>query len=155
MDHFQRSHLCQFYSIEIPFVPVLYIQLILNILGNPGSAAQLGLDSEIGVFTGERPECDLFVLLCDDVVPTERPAKTRVSVSVLLKPDEETALTAHLSLRSRGVRRTRRTRSLYLGLSTFPVENLSDIFITDLMSLSNWANNLVSVNLLNLNAVLM
>lgn len=66
----------------------------------------------------------------------------------------QTGTTAHLSLRSRGVRRTRRTRSLYLGLSTFPVKNLSDIFITDLMSLSNWANNLVSVNLLNLEAVL-
>lgn len=155
MGHYQWSHKCQFYSVERPFVPVFYIQLILRMLENPGSAAPLGLDSEVGVFAGERPECDLFVLLCNNVVPTERPAKTRVSVSVLLKPGEETGATAHLSLRSSGVRRTRRTRSLYLGLSTFPVENLSDIFITDLTSLSNWANNLVSVNLLNLNAVLM
>lgn len=137
------------------FVQVLYIQLILSILGNTWPAAQLGLDSEVGVFAGQGPEYDLFVLLCNDVVPTERPTKTRISISILLKPDEETGATAHRSLCSRGVRRTRRTRSLYLGLSTFPVENLSDIFFTDLMSLSNWANNLVSVNLLNLNAVLM
>lgn len=137
------------------FVPVLYKQLILSMLGNTGPAAQLALDSEVGVFTGEGPECDLFVLLCDDVVPTERPTKTRISISILLKPDEQSGATAHLSWCSRGVRRTRRTRSLYLGFSTLPVENLSDIFTTDLMSLSNCANNLVSVNLLNLNALLM
>lgn len=78
-----------------------------------------------------------------------------VSGSVHLKPDEATGTTAHLSWCSRGLRRTRRTRSLYLGVSTFPVENLIDILITGLMSLSNWANNLASVNLWNLSAVLM
>lgn len=75
MDHFQQLHLCQFYSIEMHLVPVLYIQPILSMLGNPGPASQLGVRSEVGVFTGEGPECDLFVLLCDDVVPTERPAR--------------------------------------------------------------------------------
>lgn len=75
MDHFQQLHLCQFYSIEMHLVPVLYIQPILSMLGNPGPASQLGVCSEVGVFTGEGPECDLFVLLRDDVVPTERPAR--------------------------------------------------------------------------------
>lgn len=75
MDHFQQLHLCQFYSIEMHLVPVLYIQPILSMLGNPGSASQLGVRSEVGVFTGEGPESHLFVPLCDDVVPTERPAR--------------------------------------------------------------------------------
>lgn len=45
--------------------------------------------------------------------------------------------------------RTRRTRSLYLGLKTLPVEKVTDIFSTSLTSLSNWANSVVSVNFLN------
>lgn len=62
---------------------------------------------------------------------------------------------AYLSGLSRGVRRIFKTRSLYLGLNTFPVENLRDIFFTDWRSLSNWANSFVSVNRWNFAAELM
>lgn len=56
---------------------------------------------------------------------------------------------AYVSLSSRCVRRIRRTRSLNLGLNTSPAENMTDTFSTDWMSLSNWANNLVSVYFMN------
>lgn len=61
----------------------------------------------------------------------------------------------YLSLRSRCVRRIRSTRSLYLGLNTFPVENLRDTFFTDWTSLLKWANSSVSVYLWNFAALLM
>lgn len=71
-------------------------------LGNPGSGSGAGVesiesnpDSEVGVFAGEGPERDLLALLRNDVIPTERPAKTRGSV--FLPWDEETAAAAHLS----------------------------------------------------------
>lgn len=60
----------------------------------------------------------------------------------------------HFSVLFRGVRRTLSTRSLYLGLKAFPVENFRDIVTADWMRLSNWANNLVSVNRWNFAAEL-
>ena len=42
--------------------------------------------SEVGFFTGDGPEGDLFVLLEKDVVSTERPVKDGDNVSVNLQP---------------------------------------------------------------------
>lgn len=125
--------------------------------------------SEVGFFTGKGPEGDLFILLKKDVVSTERPVKDRDDVSVNLQPTArftcltdraseryyEAVCVVYLSFRSRCVRRIRRRRSLCLGFSASPEENLRDIFFTDWMSLSNWANSLVSVYLLNSAALLM
>lgn len=116
--------------------------------------------SEVGLLAGNGPERDLFVVLEGEVVSAERPVKD--SVTVNLKPrqfgrkkrDHRLVFVAYLSLCSRGVRRIWRTRNLNLRLKISFVENLSDILIGDWMYWSNWANSLVSVNLLNCVAVL-
>lgn len=66
---------------------ILELDLELELESNP--------DSEVGVFAGEGPERDLLALLRNDVIPTERPAKTRGSV--FLPRHEEPAAAAHLS----------------------------------------------------------
>ncbi len=44
--------------------------------------------SEVGFFTGKRPECHLFVLLKEDVISTERPVKDKVDITVHLELGE-------------------------------------------------------------------
>lgn len=61
---------------------------------------------------------------------------------------------AYLSWRSRGVRRILRILSLCLGFNMFELENLRDTFSTAGTSLSNWANSVVCLYFLNIEAVL-
>lgn len=76
VGHFQRSRPCRFY-------PVL-VQRNPSELGNPRAGTRVGLVSEVGVLAGQGPEGDLSVLLHNDVIPTERPAKTSGSVFLYL-----------------------------------------------------------------------
>lgn len=124
---------------------------------------------EVGFFTGNWPEGDLFVLLEKDVISTQRPVRGKTrhvgkSTAGRYKKcfNKETSWCcvsflkgkilaypcALFPLGSRFLRLIRRILSLRLGCNTFPVENLTDTFSTHWMSLSNAANSSVSVNFL-------
>lgn len=60
----------------------------------------------------------------------------------------------YFSVRSRGVRRSLRIRSLCLGWRHLPVWNLTDTFFNDEMSRSNPANSVVSLYFLNSSVLL-